>query len=71
MMNAPPHDSIQELIVLAGDHGWENHKEWTSLVKEFGKNFVEFPNEFEAPSEDTSNESTTVTEESDSDSDWG
>ena len=45
MMNAPPHDSIQELIDLAGDHGWENHKEWTSLVKEFGKNFVEFPNE--------------------------
>jgi len=66
MMSAPPHDSIQELIVLAGDHGWENHKEWTSLVKEFGKNFVEFPNE--APSEDTLNESTT--EDSDH-SDWG
>ena len=65
MMNAPPHDSIQELIILAVDHGWENHKEWTSLVKEFGKNFVEFPNE--APSEDSSNESTTE----DSDSDWG
>ena len=65
MMNAPPHDSIQELIDLAGDHGWENHKEWTALVKEFGKNFVEFPNE--DSSEDTSNESTTE----DSDSDWG
>ena len=58
---------FQELlvIVLAGDHGCENHKEWTPLVKEFGKTFVEFPNE--APSEDTSNESTTE----DSDSDWG
>jgi len=69
MMNAPPHDSIQELIVLAGDHGWENHKEWTSLVKEFGKNFVEFSNE--APSEDTSEDTSNESTTEDSDSDWG
>ena len=65
LMDAPPHDSIQELVDLAGDHGWENHKEWTSYVKEFSKNFVEFPDE--VSSDDTSDVEDTT---ENSDSDW-
>ena len=64
-LDAPPHDSIQELVDLAGDHGWENHKEWTSYVKEFSKNFVEFPDE--VSSDDTSDVEDTT---ENSDSDW-
>ena len=43
MMDAPPHDTMEDLIYLAGDHGYENHKEWSAYVSEFDKTFVGFP----------------------------
>ena len=43
----------------------ENHKEWTSYVKEFSKNFVEFPDE--VSSDDTPDVEDTT---ENSDSDW-
>jgi len=43
MMDAPPHDTMDGLIYLAGDHGYENHKEWSAYVSKFDKAFVGFP----------------------------
>ena len=43
MMDAPPHDTMDDLIYLAGDHGYENHKEWSAYVSKFDKAFVGFP----------------------------
>ena len=45
MMDAPPHDTMDDLIDLAGDHGYENHKEWSACayVSKFDKAFVGFP----------------------------
>ena len=41
MMDAPPHDTMEDLIYR--DHGYENHKEWSAYVSEFDKTFVGFP----------------------------
>ena len=32
MMDAPQHDSIEELVEMAGGHGYENHHAWSKLV---------------------------------------
>ena len=40
MMDAPLHDTMEDLIYLAGDHGYENHKEWSAYVSKFDKVFV-------------------------------
>ena len=35
LMDAPDHDSMADLIAMAGDHGTENHQEWNGVVSEF------------------------------------
>ena len=43
LMDAPKHDSMTDLIALAGGHGPENHQGWTGMVSEFNEHFIEFP----------------------------
>jgi len=32
MMDAPPHDTMEDLTYLAGDHGYENHIKGSGMV---------------------------------------
>ncbi len=34
LMNAPPHESVADLIPLAGTHGPGNHKQWDEKVQQ-------------------------------------
>jgi hypothetical protein len=42
-MDAPDHDSMADLIAMAGDHGTENRQEWGGVASKFNKNFIGFP----------------------------
>ncbi len=40
-MDAPLHDSLEELVELAGDHGKGNHTEWQKVEADLDKYYVD------------------------------
>lgn len=41
LMDAPLHDSLEELVELAGDHGKGNHTEWQKVEADLDKHYVD------------------------------